>query len=415
MSSNKSLPSADQIASTGLPAEGQPGSGAAGEFVLFLRDYAFGLGPPLGPPVQHGSVLTQSFANARLELSTDGRYGPFGQVRISDLGTILLAAGKTPFPPGGLLPDGESGALGLNAGGHAIARQFAEHWLTDGGHRRFGAPLGRGYSDAESFCQLFGKALLKQGVDGSTNAADLGRQFESLTADERMAVDLLPPADSLIDYASGIDAPIIYYHDVPDRTRFASQLRGLQEAGYTVVPYARLVRALRGAAALPPSPLVLTFDDGRLSQLQNAVPVLLEQRLPATFFVLPGFHLKQPGFMDSLAFEGLARSGFSVQSHTINHAALDTLLINDHGAAEAEAVHSRAALLDIGGGDHLSYPFGQYDQGVADLARAAGYCSAVSTRSGRIHRPEDLYRMARIQINPDGSPELALERLATAG
>ncbi len=381
---------------------------AAGEFGLFLARIGFGVGPALSPPVYQGSVLTQCFAGARLELCTDAAMGPFGQVRLSDLGSMLLAASALPGEAleAGLVPPDPSPDGGID-------RQLAGFFAANGGLERFGAPLAQGFDHSGARCQLFAKALLRRRGDGSVSADALGSRYMEIPPPQRDLVDPLPAPREPSDPAAGIDAPILYYHEVPDPDAFASQLEGLLEEGFKVVPYERLVRALRGTADLPARPLAITFDDGRLSQLRNAAPVLLRLRLPATFFVLPGFDKLEPGHLSDDAFARLRNWGFSVQSHTLNHADVPNLLRANRGAAEAEVVLSRAALLPVGG-DHFSYPFGGYDQASADLVRAAGYESAVSTRFERVHFPEDLYRLGRIAANPQASHRQVIADLGTA-
>ena len=84
------------------------------------------------------------------------------------------------------------------------------------------------------------------------------------------------------------------------------------------IPLARLVRSLTCCATLPKSPVVFTFDDGWESQLDAALPVLVRHRIPATFFVLPGFDSKQAKHMTFEDFGTLAGAGMSVQSHSLN-------------------------------------------------------------------------------------------------
>ena len=55
---------------------------------------------------------------------------------------------------------------------------------------------------------------------------------------------------------------------------------------YRVVTFDDLRRARAGEAELPPSACVITFDDGYLDAYENAVPVLSELGLTATFFVI---------------------------------------------------------------------------------------------------------------------------------
>ena len=382
----------------------------AAEFVMYLSQLRFDLGEAIAPPVYQGSVLTQCFSGGRIEYESAGAAAPFGQIRISDLGSMLLAAGVIPeeaagWDAGELVGDGLAG----------IDPALIEFWTLSGARARFGPPLGPGFVAQGKRRQLFAKALLRVDSAGQASADELGRAFVALEGSRRMAIDYLPSPKPPMDPQNGIDAPIIYYHEIADQEAFAAQLEGLRAAGFSFTPYERLVRALRGRCDLPENPVVITFDDGRRSQFERAAPVLLAMRAPATFFVLPGFEELEPGHLRSSEFELLRRWGFSVQSHSLNHAPIDTILRFDRGAAEAETVLSRAALLPIGGGDHFAYPFGQYSPAAIELVRASGYDSAVTTRAVRTHYPEDLYQLGRIAINPLADPAQIIADLAAVG
>src|SRR5215211_93242 len=67
----------------------------------------------------------------------------------------------------------------------------------------------------------------------------------------------------------------------------ARQLRRLKELA-TVVPLGPAMEALGAGRPLPRRAVALTFDDGYRDNLDLAVPLLEELRLPATFFLVPG-------------------------------------------------------------------------------------------------------------------------------
>ena len=54
-------------------------------------------------------------------------------------------------------------------------------------------------------------------------------------------------------------------------------------------PHMFQVAALRDGRPLPPRAVALTFDDGYADNLTLAAPLLRSMRLPATFFLVPGF------------------------------------------------------------------------------------------------------------------------------
>lgn len=72
------------------------------------------------------------------------------------------------------------------------------------------------------------------------------------------------------------------------RLGFAKQLRTLSRFA-NVLPFAEALRLMEAGEPLPPRAVVLTFDDGYRDNLELGVPMLAEQGLPATFFLVPGF------------------------------------------------------------------------------------------------------------------------------
>ena len=76
----------------------------------------------------------------------------------------------------------------------------------------------------------------------------------------------------------------VTYHGVADTTAFAAQLDWLGER-FTTVTAGQVADALHGGAALPPRPVWLTFDDGDITVVRNALPLLRERNMVATAFL----------------------------------------------------------------------------------------------------------------------------------
>jgi len=77
--------------------------------------------------------------------------------------------------------------------------------------------------------------------------------------------------------------------DVVDATpaQFRRHVETLARVG-TPIGIDQLIRAIDGAA-LPPNPVMITFDDGYRSCLDVALPILQQLGVPATFFIATGF------------------------------------------------------------------------------------------------------------------------------
>src|SRR5216683_6273238 len=160
-----------------------------------------------------------------------------------------------------------------------------------------------------------------------------------------------------------IVCPVLYTHEVRSPAVMRRFLIDLLGAGYQPLPLAGVNAAMTGSTDPPSGCVVLTFDDGLLSQFLNAVPVLLDMQVPAVFFVLPGFNDAVHHYMGPAEFQALASAGFEVELHTCNHPNLPMLARRNLSAFYAELADCRRILEDIIGQpvDYVAYPSGAYD------------------------------------------------------
>ena len=128
------------------------------------------------------------------------------------------------------------------------------------------------------------------------------------------------------------------------------------------------------------SDVCVTFDDGNGSDLELALPRLLERGIAGTFF-LPAGRIGSPGYVDQAGVRGLLAAGMRVGSHGFSHVDWRTL---DESALTRELVDARRELEAIAEGavDEASCPFGSYDRRVLTRLRAAGYRRAFTSDNG---------------------------------
>ncbi len=206
-----------------------------------------------------------------------------------------------------------------------------------------------------------------------------------------------PPAVSL-------DCPILMYHEVWDRARFARQIGGYLDRGYQPISLAQLARLLDDDVPLWGQPFLITFDDGLRSARDNALPFLADRQVPAVFAVMPdwrGDHVHT--YMTNDDFQRLVHDyGMEVISHTFHHPNLVRERTRNPGSWQAQIVESRYRLEAIVGGDYtvegFAYPFGAYDAPTVDLV-AQHYRVALSTRPGTRQRSEERYILRRTSMS----------------
>lgn len=143
----------------------------------------------------------------------------------------------------------------------------------------------------------------------------------------------------------------------------------------------------------------LTFDDGWLSQYQNAVPKLNATGLKATFYIITrqmaddGF----PGYMSKAQVTTLFHQGHEIGAHTRTHRALTSLSASEQ---QAEIQGSRQDLLamNVGPIPAFAYPFGDYNGTTLQLVHDANFTSARSTINGVIIPTWDDYQLPRFSM-----------------
>jgi peptidoglycan/xylan/chitin deacetylase (PgdA/CDA1 family) len=223
------------------------------------------------------------------------------------------------------------------------------------------------------------------------------------------AVGLLPTT------ATAQPVPILMYHviSVPPATTpypdlyvrpsaFAGQMSWLARHGYHGVTLREVYDHWRKRAPLPPRPIVVSFDDGYLSQYTQAFPVLRSYGWPGDLNLEVEF-LQPEGGLRPWRVRDLIAAGWELDAHTITHPDLTTV---DSIRLQQEVEGSRTELrrrfhVPVA---FFCYPGGRYDARVIAAVQRAGYLGATTTNYG-VARPDDMFTLARIRVG--GSEGLA--------
>jgi peptidoglycan/xylan/chitin deacetylase (PgdA/CDA1 family) len=230
-----------------------------------------------------------------------------------------------------------------------------------------------------------------------------------------------PEAQAAAQAASREPVPILMYHvigDAPADARlpalfvspddFAAQLAGLAKAGYHGVTMQQVDNAWRRGGRLPRRPVVLSFDDGSEGQVRHALPLLRERGWPGVLNLTWRF---LPDIGGARSVDKLVRSGWEIDSHSLNHPDLTQL-----SAAELrrELRESRTRIkLAFGprAANFFAYPSGRTDARVKRAVRAAGYLAATGGKAGFASPTADRFALARILVGGGTTATQLLRRL----
>ena len=201
---------------------------------------------------------------------------------------------------------------------------------------------------------------------------------------------------------------VIYYHAInsADRSRFARQMD-------EVLRLTKPVPA--GLSNVPESSghfCAITFDDGFVSVLENALPELERRNIPATLFVptgylgcppgwtKPGSSARQQRVLSAQQLAALSNHGLlAIGSHSVSH---PDFLKLDSAQACVELEQSKAQLESMVGYKVglFSFPHGRYDSRLVELARAAGYDRVFSINPCNAFSEPDHFVEGRVLVDP---------------
>ncbi|MGH3870115.1 MAG: polysaccharide deacetylase family protein [Pseudonocardiaceae bacterium] len=145
----------------------------------------------------------------------------------------------------------------------------------------------------------------------------------------------------------------------------------------------------------------LTFDDGNCSDVQIALPRLLERGLKAEFFLIAS-QIGEPGRIDRSELRELVAAGMSIGSHGWAHRNWRAL---DDAAADQEIDQALRVLAELAGQHvhRVAVPFGAYDRTVLRRLRQASVTRVYTSDGGRARA--DAWLQARTSLRSDMTPE----------
>jgi len=193
---------------------------------------------------------------------------------------------------------------------------------------------------------------------------------------------------------------------------FCRQIRWLK-ARFRFISLAEVQQ--RMAAGFNQEPcLSVTFDDGYADNCRTAIPLLLQENIPCTYFVTVENVLSGRPFEHDLAvgkelapnslseLQAMADAGIEIGAHGFRHMNLGT--IADIAVLRREIGGSKKRLEAALGRTvrYFAFPFGQYENlspPAFAVAREAGYAGVCSAYGGFNSPGENYFHLQRIMID----------------
>jgi peptidoglycan/xylan/chitin deacetylase (PgdA/CDA1 family) len=201
--------------------------------------------------------------------------------------------------------------------------------------------------------------------------------------------------------------PVYFCYD----TAFEEQLQLLRQEGYTTISLDDFTAFQEGKKSLPPKPVILTFDDGFMSNYLYAFPLLQKYGMTATIFATPDSNaenFKKYADVDlPLTHEQLkemSACGIAIESHGMTHRYLTEL---EPEVTRWELEESKNALERLlkKPVHYIAIPSGAYNKTVKRMVKEAGYKAAFCMLKGTNNRQSDRHALRRLVIGRDFSLE----------
>lgn len=214
--------------------------------------------------------------------------------------------------------------------------------------------------------------------------------------------------------------PILVYHQIDVAPRkgapfrslyvapqtFARQMRALKLLGYQGLSLSALLPYLRGERQ--GKVVGLTFDDGYLNNLTNALPVLqalgfsstcycVSQRLGQSNDWDADVGVAPAPLMDAAQLRLWVAGAQEVGAHTRNHVHLPALSADTcaREIAQGKAELENASQSPV---QHFCYPYGDFESAHVAQVRQAGFATATTTARARCQSGQDLWQLPRVPV-----------------
>lgn len=220
------------------------------------------------------------------------------------------------------------------------------------------------------------------------------------------------------------NAVILLYHHVATDTPASTSVSpdtfrehmAYLDKHHTVLPLRTVIQHIQDGEALPDRTVVITFDDGYENILTNAHPILQDYDFPYTIFINPGEIGSNASQLSWQQVKAMHNDGVSFANHTMDH-----LHMLERNAGESQSdwlarlranVEQAEQAIEAQLGTslkYLAYPFGEYNDALADMLQAQGYI-AFGQHSGGISNHSDMQTLPRF---PAAGPYAKLSSLKT--
>ena len=248
--------------------------------------------------------------------------------------------------------------------------------------------------------------------------------------------------DKIDNAISKVNVPILMYHhfttDINECNdniilvdKFKQDMKILKNEGYTTISFKELYDFVENDGPMPKKPIIISIDDGYLSNYEYAYSILKDLDMKACIFeigkTVGNVDISLPHFSYSEAKEMYESGYIDIQSHTYNLHNIDVrkgiLKLDTETEEEYISMLANDLMLSKNGIESnignsafaLSYPYGLFDTLSLEVIKSLGFKITVVTDEGiniiERNNLECLYNLKRINVTNDIGGNILIEKL----
>ncbi|WFA08545.1 polysaccharide deacetylase family protein [Tissierella sp. Yu-01] len=193
---------------------------------------------------------------------------------------------------------------------------------------------------------------------------------------------------------------------------FKEQMDFLYYNGFYTATLNELEAFLGGKIELPEKTVVITFDDGYLSNAIYAYPIMRQYNFRGTIFTIGSEANKEqltfePSTLQFISTNEMHKYAdvFDFECHTYDLHRINKdqkpMLISSEGKVIIDDLTKNKSLINA---NYFAYPYGAYNLKTIGYLREAGYKMAFTTKDGYVTKVSNPYRLPRFSVTPNNMP-----------
>lgn len=272
-------------------------------------------------------------------------------------------------------------------------------------------------------------ALALAGCAGNTTEKENAPSATlSASKTDSITTEAQPVSGPVADAAtilSRTQVPVLCYHHIVagkpkndyevNVDNFKAQLKAFSDSGYHTILPEQYYNYLTHGTALPPKPVMLTYDDTDEEQFSIAKPEMDKYGFKGVYFIMT-ISIGRPRYMTKEQIKQLADEGHVIGSHTWRHDRVDRLkdlnTIEYRGKKvevnewDFQLTNTKKQLEEMTGKpvEYFAYPFGIWSKQALPKIEERGYKLAFQLSEKR-DSTMPLYTVRRLLIAPTWSGE----------